>query len=69
MSSNLHGFGYSHKKGDEVFYKRKKTISIRNERNVSDYEWWYFDKNGHNLIRSIYLKIEGEPEIMEKLLK
>lgn len=68
ISEDLVGFGHTHKKGSTVSYKRKKTFRDTDGFMLTEYEWWYCDENGSNLIRHTKRIIEGLPLIKEPYL-
>lgn len=68
MSQDLNGFGYTHKKGDIVRYKRVKSQVDSDGFRLTAYEWHYTDTNNFNLIRTIRKTIEGEEIIIEPYL-
>lgn len=59
------GYGFTHKKGSIVRYKRKKSIRDKDGFRLTEYEWWYLDENNMNLIRTTKRLIEGLPIIKE----
>lgn len=69
ISEDLIGFGYAHRKGSLVRYKRVKTLKDSEDFRLTEYEWHYVDENNYNLIRTNKKIIEGEEKIIEESLK
>ena len=68
MSKDLTSAGGSIiKKGEEVIYKRIKSVRDTEGFLLTKYEWWYQTDN--TLIRTLELTIESEPHIKEEILK
>lgn len=57
------GFGETMEKGDTVFFRRKKSVQIRDSQPLTEYEWQY--DNGITLIRISELCIAGLEPIIE----
>ena len=68
ISQDLVGFGFTHKKGSLVRYKKKRAVRDSDGFRLTEYEWYYLDENNHNLIRTSERIIEGLPFIKEKYL-
>lgn len=68
MSEDLVGFGFTHKKGSTVRFKRYKTMEDKYGKVSTKYEWHYMDQNNYNLIRSTRRMIEGLPFLQEEYL-
>lgn len=69
ISKDLVGFGYTHKKGSLVRYKRKKSVRDSDGFILTNYEWHYLDENNYNLIRHFERIIDDLPNIKEEFLK
>jgi hypothetical protein len=69
ISEDLVGFGFTHKKGSLVRYKRYKTFADSDGFRLTAYEWHYLDENNRNLIRTTRKIIEGEDFIIEPRIR
>ena len=68
LSEDLVGFGFTHKKGSLVRFKRIKNPTHVGYTRLTEYSWHYLDENNDNLIRTSERIIEGFPYIKEKYL-
>ena len=69
ISRDLISFGYTHKKGSIVRYKRYKTQPYNDGFKLTQYEWHYLDQNNYNLVRTTERIIEGVEYIKEPYIR